>query len=65
MKVHSIKSNLATLKETGEKSYNDDDQKNIDQNDKDQNEGNTNRELDDLCEESITKIVVKSSSSIL
>ena len=65
MKVRSIKSNLATLKETGEKTYDDDDQKNIDQNDENQNEGNTNRELYDLCEESITKIVVKNSSSIL
>lgn len=65
MKVRSIKSNLATLKETGEKSYDDEDQKNIDQNDKDQNEGNTNIELDDLCEESITKIIVENSASVL
>ena len=65
MKVRSIKSNLATLKETGEKSYDDEDQKNIDQNDKDQNEGNTNIELDDLCEESITKIIVENSTSVL
>ena len=65
MKVRSIKSNLATLKETGEKSYHDEDQKNIDQNDKDQNEGNTNIELDDLCEESITKIIVENSASVL
>ena len=53
------------MKETGEKTYDDDDQKNIDQNDENQNEGNTNRELYDLCEEPITKIVVKNSSSIL
>ena len=65
MKVRSIKSNIATLKETGEKSYDDEDQKNIDQNDKDQNEGNTNIELDDLCEESITKIIVENSASVL
>ena len=65
MKVRSIKSNLATLKETGEKSYDDEDQKNIDQNDKDQNEGNTNIELDDLCEESITKIIVENSARVL
>ena len=65
MKVRSLKSNLATLKETGEKSCDDEIQKNIDQNDKDQNEGNTNRELDDLCEESITKIIVENSASVL
>lgn len=64
VKVRSAKSNLATYKETGKTSLDDDVQKNVDQNDENENEDDTNRQLDDLTEELITKTIVANSVKI-